>query len=107
MASASREPLHPAARELPPREGGLASYLPVERSCYPRGWDVQRLEVCACPWRFGSMEEMLRFCKLLFGLRADCDDTLAEALSNIVGIEHTAAGLELQWELLYLDVCCD
>ena len=24
-------PLHPAARELPPREGGLAAYPPVER----------------------------------------------------------------------------
>ena len=31
MTTASREPLHPAARELPPREGGLASYPPVER----------------------------------------------------------------------------
>jgi anaerobic selenocysteine-containing dehydrogenase len=27
----SAEPLHPAARELPPREGGLASYPPVAR----------------------------------------------------------------------------
>ena len=31
MTTESREPLHPAARELPPREGGLASYPPVER----------------------------------------------------------------------------
>jgi anaerobic selenocysteine-containing dehydrogenase len=31
MNSKSAEPLHPAARELPPREGGLASYPPVER----------------------------------------------------------------------------
>jgi anaerobic selenocysteine-containing dehydrogenase len=31
MTTASSEPLHPAARELPPREGGLASYPPVER----------------------------------------------------------------------------
>ena len=31
MSLASREPLHPAARELPPPEGGLASYPPVER----------------------------------------------------------------------------
>src|SRR5688500_1733917 len=31
MNNPSTEPLHPAARELPPREGGLASYPPVER----------------------------------------------------------------------------
>jgi anaerobic selenocysteine-containing dehydrogenase len=31
MTTESHEPLHPAARQLPPREGGLASYPPVER----------------------------------------------------------------------------
>ena len=31
MTPTSPEPLHPAARELPPREGGLASYPPVDR----------------------------------------------------------------------------
>ena len=31
MTAMSREPLHPAARELPPPEGGLAAYPPVER----------------------------------------------------------------------------
>jgi anaerobic selenocysteine-containing dehydrogenase len=31
MSRPVAEPLHPAARELPPRSGGLASYPPVER----------------------------------------------------------------------------
>jgi anaerobic selenocysteine-containing dehydrogenase len=31
MTPSSPEPLHPTARELPPRDGGLASYPPVER----------------------------------------------------------------------------
>jgi anaerobic selenocysteine-containing dehydrogenase len=31
MTTASREPLHPAARELPPREGPLGAYPPRER----------------------------------------------------------------------------
>jgi anaerobic selenocysteine-containing dehydrogenase len=37
----SSEPLHPTARDLPPREGGLASYPPIDRWEDWQEWDPQ------------------------------------------------------------------
>jgi SAM-dependent methyltransferase len=87
--------------------GHKGIFLPIERSSYPSDWDVRRLQVCDCPWRFGSMEEMLHFCKLMFGLRPDCDEQLAESLDEAVGIVPGEAGPILDWHLLYLDVHCE
>lgn len=82
-------------------------FLPTSRDAYPSHWDVRRLKVCGCPWIFDSMDEMKRFCRLMFGLRQDCDDGLEQALREIVGVERTARGVSLGWELLYLDVYCE
>lgn len=87
--------------------GHKGIFLPSARSAYPAGWDVRRLRACECPWHFGSLDEMKNFCKLMFGLRPDCDDDLEHALEEIVGFSRTAAGLTLNWELLYLDVRCE
>lgn len=86
--------------------GHQGIFLPVERNRYPAEWGVRRLRVCDCPWSFGSQDEMKRFCKLMFGLRPDCDVDLARALEDIVGVSQTAIGWILKWELLYLDVRC-
>ena len=87
--------------------GHKGTFLPTARDSYPGQWDVRRLQVCNCPWHFGSMDEMKRFCKLMFGLRQDCDDDLELALEEVVGISPAPDGLALDWELLYLDVRCE
>jgi SAM-dependent methyltransferase len=84
--------------------GHKGIFLPVERSRYAADWDVRRLQVCDCPWQFGSMGEMLGFCKLMFGLRPDCDRELAAALQDVVGVTTTPGGVLLNWQLLYMDV---
>jgi SAM-dependent methyltransferase len=87
--------------------GHQGIFLPVERSLYPETWNISRLEVCQCPWHFSSLAEVKLFCKLMFGLRSDCDDELIWALEKTVGIDHTENnGLVLNWELLYIDVKC-
>jgi hypothetical protein len=52
------------------------------------------------------MEQMLEFCKLMFGLRPDCDRELATALREGVGVHQGRDGLLLRWQLLYLDAHC-
>ena len=76
MTSASREPLHPAARELPPPEGGLASYPPVER------WgDWEEYDPIAWPQKVKRRYELIPTicfnCEAACGLLAYVDrDTL-------------------------------
>jgi len=76
MTTASREPLHPAARELPPREGGLASYPPVER------WgDWEEYDPIAWPQKVKRRYELIPTicfnCEAACGLLAYVDrDTL-------------------------------
>lgn len=85
-----------------------AFFLPPQREHYPRHWNVTRLQAsCPCPWLFRSLEEMAAFCKRMFGLRPDCDDDLIRALQKTVGFDQTQAGCRLNWELLYMDVCCE
>jgi SAM-dependent methyltransferase len=81
-------------------------FLPERRSAYPRAWDVVRLEVVACPWRFDSEATMARFCRLMFGVTGASDAEITRALREIVGVRTHAQGVELAWELLYLDVRC-
>lgn len=87
--------------------GHKGIFLPVGRSSYPKEWDMQRLKICDCPWRFGSMAETIQFCKLMFGLRPDCDTELAAALENIVGVSPSPGGPVLNWQLLYMDIHCE
>lgn len=82
-------------------------FLPTERDCYPESWKITRLEVCPCPWHFTSTAELTHFCKLMFGLKPDCDDSLLRALQETVGFVQTEMGPVLNWELLYMDVFCE
>ncbi len=82
-------------------------FLPTRREHYPEHWKVKRMQICPCPWLFRSMQEMTGFCKLMFGLRPDCDEALTRALRETVGVEQVQSGWALNWELLYMDVCCE
>lgn len=87
--------------------GHKGVFLPTERSRYPDTWKISRLEVCSCPWHFASIAEMTLFCKLMFGLKPDCDDELVRALDEMIGFAQTEKGPVLNWELLYMDVFCE
>ena len=56
----------------------------------------------ALPWRFADTDDLAEFCRSLFGLLAVDDESLLKALDAQVGINTDAAGVSLEWELLYL-----
>jgi hypothetical protein len=87
--------------------GHRGTFLPTRRAAYPAHWNLARLEPVSCAWRFDSPATMTRFCQLMFGLEAGCEDALLEALGKIVGVTSDPRGVELAWELLYLDLRCD
>ena len=61
-----------------------------------------RCDVAPCPWRFADTDDLAGFCRSLFGLLAVDDESLLKALDAQVGIATDAAGVSLEWELLYL-----
>jgi SAM-dependent methyltransferase len=81
-------------------------FLPARRGAYPLAWDVARLELREVPWRFDSEATMVRFCRWMFGIDRASDAQISRALREIVGVRERAQGVELAWELLYLDVRC-
>ena len=79
-------------------------YLPKDEAFFGNIGKVRRLGEFACPWRFASEEAMLDFCGSLFGL-VDCPAMeLRAALADLVGFEHEAGGVRLDWRLLYVDL---
>ena len=67
----------------------------------PLGASIVNIEQKNCPWQFASIQEMLDFCRLLFGLRKVSDDDLLNALESLVHYTTTEHGVSLEWQLLY------
>ncbi|WP_143593671.1 bifunctional 2-polyprenyl-6-hydroxyphenol methylase/3-demethylubiquinol 3-O-methyltransferase UbiG [Synechococcus sp. 1G10] len=101
-------------------DGGIASFLDVfvdrhtttghrgiyrqfERLEWPDWLDVIRIETRSCPWRFDSSEQLVAFCHGLFGLGKDAWPHLESTLEELVGIRSANGGVELDWELSYMD----
>jgi hypothetical protein len=67
--------------------------------------DLLQVEERACPWTFKTMEQMINFCRLLFGLDLNpSDQQVLEALENYVGIDYSANSYNILWKLTYVDL---
>lgn len=63
-----------------------------------------KVEERECPWVFQSKEQMLQFCRLLFGLDLNpSDQEILEALGGYVGVIKEGANWKVQWRLTYTD----
>ena len=67
----------------------------------PLGASIINIEEKACPWLFNTNQDMLDFCRLLFGLQDISDDVLLDALQNHLDISKTDNGVSLGWKLIY------
>jgi SAM-dependent methyltransferase len=67
----------------------------------PLGASIINIEQKACHWQFGSEQEMLDFCRLLFGLRNVSDIQLRGALDEYVKVSISEHTVSLEWELIY------
>lgn len=66
------------------------------------GFDVRLARRIAYPWRFAGREEMVEFCRLLFGLVKASPLQIGEALEAYLGCGRRNDAWELNWELLFL-----
>lgn len=61
---------------------------------------VQSSQLVHYAWQFSSEPAMLKYCRGLFGIEAG-DAELLAALQTL-GVQHTAHGVSLQWQLQHL-----
>lgn len=86
-------------------EGHVARFLDAEEEgqvLRSIGFDAARAELCRYPWRFGSMQEMLDFCRGLFRLDLASDAQILDGLGRFLGIVERDQGIDLEWSLLML-----
>jgi len=86
--------------------GHKGAYLTEDPSRYS-AWvgaraQMTRCEISPCPWRFSDTGSLAAFCRDLFGLNNLGDNELIDALDKHIGLSQTSAGVNLNWELLYL-----
>lgn len=74
----------------------------VQRELEVTGFSVRQAALLGCPWRFPTLEDMARFCKLLFGIDRASEAEVLAALKRYVGVHQSAGEYELNWEQLYV-----
>jgi hypothetical protein len=59
-----------------------------------------------CPWEFQNIEQMLDFCRLLFGLDLNpSNQQIMDALEKYVGLSFHNETCTVHWKLTYIDFC--
>lgn len=63
------------------------------------GMTVVDDEMIAVPWRFDRRDDVVTFCRALFGLRGVDDDNIFAALADEIGFDTDGTALLLRWTL--------
>jgi SAM-dependent methyltransferase len=53
-------------------------------------------------WNFRDEEEMVSFCRLLFGMDRASDEEIRQGIDSYVGYTRTAQGIRMNWKLAYV-----
>ena len=86
--------------------GHKGDYLDIDAP-FPGLFDQQCMQLVEqairpCPWVFDSEQDMVVFCRLLFGLQQVADHEILAALKHYVGVDVSDEKVQLNWELLYI-----
>jgi SAM-dependent methyltransferase len=66
------------------------------------GFRVRYERLIAYPWRFRCRNDMVYYCRLLFGIDRASDQEVLEGIAACLGFEETAEECRMQWELVFL-----
>jgi hypothetical protein len=73
--------------------------------CFENLFPADLVEIRQTPWIFRSEEEMVLFCRLLFGLDLNPSGyQILEALDRYVGVDHGENFYRVNWKLTYVDM---
>lgn len=84
-------------------QGAFLSADDVQLAAYAHGLaTLKRVEHVACPWQFSNQDEMVYFCRHLFGMVDVENDALLDALHTQIGVSQNINSVQLDWRLLYV-----
>lgn len=70
------------------------------------GLAVRSTQRLAYPWRFSQANDMIDYCRLLFGITRATQDEIAKALDDYLGVRRVVRGdfveWQLNWELMFV-----
>lgn len=66
------------------------------------GFRVKSEQAIRYPWRFRARQEMVRCCRLLFGIDRAADDEILEGIAESLGFFETAEECRMNWELVFI-----
>jgi cyclopropane fatty-acyl-phospholipid synthase-like methyltransferase len=66
------------------------------------GFEMIEQQITPLTWQFQTQQEMVQFCKLLFGLDLATDTQILEGLESYLGYQCLNHLYHLNWELLFL-----
>lgn len=66
------------------------------------GFNVEMAEKFKYQWEFSSTNDMVDFCRLLFGLDLASDEDIEMAISEYLGYEESKNGVGMNWESFVL-----
>lgn len=70
------------------------------------GFVVQYAKPISCAWSFPSLDSMVLFTRLLFGIDKADGPTVLNAIDDILGYEKVGDNYLMTWGLLYLRAVC-
>lgn len=83
--------------------GHKGKYYDWETISFPKNLKIIEIKERSCPWTFGSEEEMIEYCKLLFDLKNVKDNEVLYALKTYIGYKKQKK-VKLYWRLTYIDL---
>lgn len=66
------------------------------------GLAVEQAGAVSYPWNFSTTEDMVSFCRFLFGLDKGSDAEILQGIGNTVGYAHRNGKVEMNWELQFI-----
>lgn len=66
------------------------------------GLHITQAELQTYPWTFPTVDDMVQFCRLLFGLDQATDQQIEAGIANHLGYRLTADGCLLNWALYFI-----
>jgi len=66
------------------------------------GFSIESAQRENYPWIFSSVDEMVRYCGLLFGIDHVADSEIERGLESYLGYRETDSGVLLEWELYFI-----
>ncbi len=73
----------------------------LSEALHAAGFVGVREERAAVPWRFSSVEEMVTFCRTLFGLGRATPEVVLEGIHKHLELDERESLVVLEWSLLY------